>query len=182
MNNLYDNCCILFDIEGMYYSANNSIKSSKVDYKKVYDKILNYKIRGRQRKISIAIAYIICSEENNQSLFKKFLNDLGVVVKEKIVKRYDDNINWNSQMIIDAIEFINEYNIFALCSCNDDFIPLIKYLKSNRKYIEVYAFENSVSNELISSADKIWYLRKRHLLLPKENSNGTEKFPFRSIK
>jgi len=170
--NLYHRVMIAIDSQNYYCSAINLYKNSKVDYKKLYNKIVNHKLRGIPRKVTKAIAYTVTSEEVDQSNFKKFLNGLGIEVKEKLARRNGNHLyktNWDTEMIVDIIKFRDMYDIIALCSGDGDFVPLVKLLKEEfRKFVEVYAFENSYSEDLKKEATKFWFIRKKHLFLPKE--------------
>ena len=133
---------------------------------------MKHKISGRPRQVTKAIAYIARSSVNNQDAFIKFLKeDLKIEVKEKIAKRYVDHMgkaNWDGQIIVDCIKYMYMYDVICLCSGDGDFAPLAEYLRQNGKHVEVYAFENSFSEELRSFANKVFFLRKRHLLIRKD--------------
>lgn len=105
----------------------------------------------------------------------KFFNRLRKIPKCKVVlckrqKRVDrddqeyfvikgDDIHLSLDMLRDACK--NKYDKAILISGDGDFAQLVNYVKQESKKVEVYAFKELASTDLINQADKYFWIDKK---------------------
>ena len=100
---------------------------------------------------------------------KKYLQSLkkiGFKVRSKPIGRVYDNTegkfkhkcNFDVELTIDALDSIDKFEAFLLCSGDGDFTKLIKYLKGKWKKTIVIAPSDRLSHDLEKAANKVIYL------------------------
>ena len=102
----------------------------------------------------------IDAKKRKQNYFK-FLRQHDYKVRHKPVARVYDNTsgqfkhkcNFDVELTIDAIDNIDNYDVFSLVSGDGDFEKLVKYLKSKRKKTIVIAPKDRLSNNLKKAAN-----------------------------
>lgn len=57
------------------------------------------------------------------------------------------------EMVIDAIEHIDSYDIAVLFTGDSDFLALITYLRNKGKKVYVFSSKNNISSELLTGSD-----------------------------
>jgi uncharacterized LabA/DUF88 family protein len=105
------------------------------------------------------------AKKRKQNYFK-FLKQHDYKVKYKPVTRVYDNTsgqfkhkcNFDVELTIDAIDNINDYDVFSLVSGDGDFEKLVKYLKGKRKKTIVIAPKDRLSDNLKKAANTVIYL------------------------
>lgn len=68
---------------------------------------------------------------------------------------------------MDTIRLSTKLDVVVLVTGDGDFIPLVEYLKNHGQYVEVVAFGESASQQLIHEADEFTDLssqRSRYLM------------------
>ncbi len=141
---------IFVDVQNMFYSAKEYF-GGKVDFVK----LLNLAVRDR--KLVVAFAYLITSEEVDQTGFITFLEHLGFRVKTKPLKRRPDGSargDWDMGIAIDSILFAPKLDVVVLVSGDGDFIELVRVLQSMGTLVEVMSFPQNTSDELKRVADR----------------------------
>lgn len=101
-------------------------------------------------------------KKNYFTLLKKF----GFHVRSKTVSRifdiasntYHYKCNFDVELTIDALNDMDNYEEFVLCSGDGDFKELIKYLKGKYKFTTVITFRDRVSHLLLRSANRVEYI------------------------
>lgn len=104
--------------------------------------------------------------KKNKLKYFKFLKRNNYKVRHKPVGRVYDNTsgqfkhkcNFDVELTIDALDGMNNYNVFVLFSGDGDFVKLIKYLKGKRKKTVVIAPSDRLSDNLEKTANQIIYL------------------------
>lgn len=104
-----------------------------------------------------------CKEQKER--FFKNLRRIGYKVCTKPVASLYDNTaggykrkcNFDVEMTIIALDMINEYQEFVLCSGDGDFVKLLKYLKGKHKKTTVISHKDRANWELEKSANRLIY-------------------------
>ena len=88
---------------------------------------------------------------------KKELKRISVIseIGESIVEKG----NMDVEMTIDALHYIDKYNIAILFSGDSDFLALISYLRNSDKKVYVFSSEGSISEELKTGGDGYFDLK-----------------------
>jgi uncharacterized LabA/DUF88 family protein len=102
----------------------------------------------------------IIAKQRKKNYFK-LLRQINYKVRHKPVTRiydktegkYKHKCNFDVELTIDAIDNINNYDIFILVSGDGDFEKLIKYLKGRWKKTVVIAPRDRLSDKLKKSAN-----------------------------
>lgn len=142
---------VFFDIQNLYHSAKN-LYQARVNFKEVL------KTAVANRKLIRAIGYVVKSEtaEGEMSFFEA-LEKIGIELRTKDLQIFPGGMkkaDWDVGMAIDAIRFSSSVDAIVLATGDGDFIPLIEYLRSNGKQIEVISFGRSSSGKLREAADE----------------------------
>lgn len=151
---------VFVDVQNMYYSARYQYHG-KVNFEKLIEKI----IRGR--KMIRAIAYLVQSDEIDQSRFEAILADSGYEVKNKQLRTRPDGsakADWDMGIAIDAIAIGEKVDVVCLVSGDGDFVDLVEMLKGNGVKVEVYSFPSSTAEELKESATEYYPMADDFLL------------------
>ena len=142
---------VFFDIQNLYHSAKN-LYQARVNFKEVL------KTAVANRKLVRAIGYVVKSEtaEGEMSFFEA-LEKIGIELRTKDLQIFPGGMkkaDWDVGMAVDAIRFSPSVDAIVLATGDGDFIPLIEYLRSNGKQIEVISFGRSSSSKLKEVADE----------------------------
>lgn len=169
---------ILVDVQNLFYSA-KCLLQSKIDYSKLITGL------AEDRTITRAIAYVIQRQDNSQAAFVDTLSRVGfdVVIKETKNKNklngeiIQSKSNYNLLLVLDAVELSNKVDSIIIASSDNEFIPLIKYLKSHGCRVSIAAFE--FSHELQIAADECFYIPEEWTFIDtkfKESINPIQDF------
>ncbi|MCD6087355.1 MAG: NYN domain-containing protein [Candidatus Hydrothermae bacterium] len=141
---------IFVDVQNMFYSAKEYF-GGKVDFEKLLAQAV------RDRTLVVAFAYLITSEEVDQSGFISVLEHLGFNVKAKPLKRRPDGSargDWDMGIAIDSILFAPKLDVVVLVSGDGDFTELVRVLQAQGTTVEVMSFPQNTSDELKKVADR----------------------------
>jgi len=100
--------------------------------------------------------------KRSKKRYFQFLRNLDMTVRSKPVGRVYDNTegkfkhkcNFDVELTIDALDKIDFYNDFILCSGDGDFERLVKYLKAHYKKTIVIAPSRRFSTNLWKAASR----------------------------
>ncbi|MBI2437083.1 MAG: NYN domain-containing protein [Candidatus Magasanikbacteria bacterium] len=140
---------VFIDVQNMYYSGKN-LFTKKVNF----GNIVKESVAGR--KLIRAIAYVVRTESKEEQPFFEALYNLGIETREKDLQVYASGFkkaDWDVGLAVDAIRLASSLDAIVIVSGDGDYLPLIEYLKSMGKQVEVVAFGETTSNKLIESAD-----------------------------
>lgn len=139
---------VFIDIENLYYSGKNLFKA-RVNFKQILKDAVG------DRKLIRAIAYVIRTEGGEEKVFFDALTRLGIETKVKDIQIYNGfkKADWDVGITVDAIKISPSLDVVLLLSGDGDFVPLVEYLKSRGKQVEVVAFSKSTSSKLKEAAD-----------------------------
>lgn len=158
--NKHQRVAVFVDVQNMYYSAKYQY-NGKVNF----DKLLDETVRGR--RLIRAIAYLVQTEDIDQSKFEDFLYSLGYEVKNKQLRTRPDGSakgDWDMGIAIDAIAVGERVDTVCLVSGDGDFVDLVEMLKGNGVRVEVYSFPTSTADELKESATEYYGMAENYLL------------------
>ena len=141
---------VFIDVQNMYYSAKN-LHGKKVSFGNIVKEAVG------DRKLIRAIAYVVRTETNEEQPFFEALYNLGIETREKDLKIFNTGTkkaDWDVGLAVDAIRLSSSLDAIVLVSGDGDYVPLVEYLqKSAGKAVEVVAFGETTSSELVNEAD-----------------------------
>jgi len=170
---------VFIDVQNMYYSAKNLFKQ-KVNFGTIVEDAV------AERKLIRAIAYVVRTETQDEQPFFDALYNLGIETREKDLQVYASGFkkaDWDVGLAVDAIRLASSLDAIVIVSGDGDYLPLVEYLQSMGKQVEVVAFEKTASSKLLDQSDDFINLSEhaeRYLISEKGNSFETPKK--RSIK
>ena len=146
---------VLIDVQNLYHSARN-LYESKVNF----GAILKTAIAGR--KFIRAFAYVVRTKTGEEKPFFEALTKLGIETRVRDLQEFyggAKKADWDVGIVIDAIRTAPSVDVVVLGSGDGDFIPLVEYLKSRGKRVEIIAFGKTTSSKLKEVADEFIDLR-----------------------
>ncbi len=101
--------------------------------------------------------------DDKHKFFTFLKKGLGFEVRKKELKRISvasehgesvmEKGNMDVEMTIDALHYMDKYNVAVLFTGDSDFLALVTYLRNHGKRIFVFSSKNNVSQELRTGAD-----------------------------
>lgn len=140
---------VFIDVQNLYYSAKN-IYGKKVNF----GNIVTESVAGR--KLIRAIAYVVRTETKEEQPFFEALYNMGIETREKDLQIYQSGLkkaDWDVGLAVDAIRFAPSLDAIVIVSGDGDYLPLVEYLQSAGKQVEVAAFGETTSSRLVDRAD-----------------------------
>ncbi|PIR47529.1 hypothetical protein COV06_03105 [Candidatus Uhrbacteria bacterium CG10_big_fil_rev_8_21_14_0_10_50_16] len=157
---------VFIDVQNLYYSARN-LYNRKVNFGNIVKKAVG------ARQLIRATAYVVSTKTGENQPFFDALNNLGIETKEKELMEYDGGqkkADWDVGITVDAISSAPDLDVIILVSGDGDYMPLIDYLHSRGKFVEVAAFRETTSSRLIEKVGSSNYINlsenKRSFLIP----------------
>ena len=150
---------IFVDVQNLYYSAKN-LYGRKVNF----GEVLKTAVAGR--KLIRAIAYVVKAQNIDEQKFFEALDNQGFEVKMKDLQIFyggHKKGDWDVGIVIDIIRLSPKLDVVVLVTGDGDFIPLVEYLKNHGQYVEVVAFGESASSQLVSEADEFTDLSRQRI-------------------
>ncbi|MCZ6793596.1 MAG: NYN domain-containing protein [Planctomycetota bacterium] len=92
--------------------------------------------------------------------YKRTFHESGIELIEIPRKAYSGKNSADIRMVVDAMDLCyakDHINLFAICSGDSDFSPLVAKLKENDKYVLGLGVRNSCSNLLVDNCDEFVY-------------------------
>lgn len=166
---------VFIDVQNLYYSARN-LFNRKVNFGNIVKKSVG------NRQLIRATAYVVSTKTGENQAFFDALYNLGIETKEKELMEYDSGqkkADWDVGITVDAIASAPDLDVIVLVSGDGDYIPLVEYLQSRGKFVEVMSFRETTSGRLIEAIGDGNYINlsasKRSFLIPKgRNGSGTK--------
>ena len=140
---------VFIDVQNMYYSAKN-LYGQKVNF----GNIVKEGVAGR--KLIRAIAYVVKTESKEEQPFFEALYNLGIETREKDLQVFSTGMkkaDWDVGLTVDAIRLASSLDAIVIVSGDGDYLPLVEYLQSMGKQVEVVAFGDTSSSKLIEAVD-----------------------------
>lgn len=142
---------IFIDTQNLYHTAKNLYKK-KVNFSAVVKDAL----AGRQ--LIRAIAYVITTENGDETDFLEALAKAGIETKAKDLQIFFDGskkADWDIGLAIDAVSMAPRLDAIVIVSGDGDFVPLCHFLRYHHGVqVEVMTFGKSASLSLKEVADE----------------------------
>lgn len=141
---------IFVDSQNLYYSARMGY-AAKVNYEKLL------KLITENRNMIKAYAYIVQAPDGDVKPFATSLERIGYIVKIKDVRTRSDGsakANWDMGMALDILGILDRVDTIILASGDGDFVPLVDFIKTKNKRVEIFAFAENTAYDLKEKADK----------------------------
>lgn len=141
---------IFVDSQNLYYSARMGY-AAKVNYEKLL------KLITENRNLIKAYAYIVQAPDGDVKPFATSLERIGYIVKIKDVRTRSDGsakANWDMGMALDILGILDRVDTIVLASGDGDFVPLVDFIKTKNKRVEIFAFAENTAYDLKEKADK----------------------------
>ncbi len=141
---------LFVDAQNLYYSARMGF-AAKVNYEKLLKLIVE------NRTLIRAYAYIVQPPDGDVKPFAMSLEHIGYIVKIKDVRTRSDGsakANWDMGMALDILGILDRVDTIVLASGDGDFVPLVDFIKTKSKRVEVFAFAENTAYDLKEKADK----------------------------
>ncbi|MEK7623415.1 MAG: NYN domain-containing protein [Patescibacteria group bacterium] len=142
---------VFIDVQNLYYSAKN-LFGKKVNF----GNIVKEAVAGR--KLIRAIAYVVRTETKEEQPFFEALYNLGIETREKDLQIFQTGMkkaDWDVGLAVDAIRLAPSLDAIVIVSGDGDYLPLVEYLQSIGKQVEVAAFGETTSSKLADHADDV---------------------------
>lgn len=142
---------VFIDVQNMYYSARN-LHNKKVNF----GNIVKESVAGR--KLIRAIAYVVRTETKEEAPFFEALYNLGIETREKDLQIFQSGLkkaDWDVGLAVDAIRLAPSLDAIVIVSGDGDYLPLVEYLQSMGKQVEIAAFGETTSSKLSDQADDV---------------------------
>jgi len=152
---------IFVDVQNMYYSARH-LYNAKVNF----EAILKRAVSGR--KLIRAIAYVIRTEDKEDSTFFDALENIGYEVKSKKLQVFYSGHkkgDWDVGIAMDIMKLASKLDVVVLLSGDGDFQELLEHAAALGCRTEVIAFGKSASIKLKEEADLFIDLDKEKKVL-----------------
>lgn len=156
---------VFIDTQNMYYSGRH-VHGQKVNFGNIVEDAVG------GRRLIRAIAYVVRTKTAEERPFFDALEKVGIELREKELMEYASGVkkaDWDVGLAVDAIRMIDMLDVVVLASGDGDFIPLVEYLKSRGRIVEVMAFRETTSSKLVEAADDYTNLSddgRRYLIGP----------------
>lgn len=141
---------VFIDAQNMYHSA-RSLFSSRVNFKE----ILKTAVSGRA--LIRAFGYVIKTKTGEEKAFFEALVNLGIETRIKELQEFfggAKKADWDVGLALDAVRAGEIVDTIVIVSGDGDFVPLVEYLRSRGRRVEVMAFGRSTSLKLKEAADE----------------------------
>ena len=147
---------LFVDTQNLYYSARDNY-DAHVDY----ERLLDVAVRGR--RLSHASAYVVEREGDATAYgFVTKLSAIGYRVHRRPVKvhRADEQGrvvlegDWDMGIAADMVAAWSHLDVLVLASGDGDFVPMVRLAQRQGLRVEVVAFRETTSQELIDAVDR----------------------------
>ncbi|QOL26248.1 NYN domain-containing protein [Thalassotalea sp. LPB0316] len=154
------NTAIFVDVQNIYYTTRQAFGRS-FNYRQFWQDV------AHTHDISLANAYAIAHQDDQQHKFQKALSHIGFTVKTKpYIQRKDGSAkgDWDVGITLDVFEHASEVEEVILLSGDGDFDLLLKRIKEKFKVkTTVYGVEGLTAASLINAADNFIAIDQRLL-------------------
>jgi uncharacterized LabA/DUF88 family protein len=164
---------VFIDTQNMYYSARNLFKR-KVNFKNIVDDA----VAGR--KLIRAIAYVVSTEGGEEKPFFEALKKAGIQTRAKNLMIYlsgAKKADWDVGLAIDVVQMLDTLDVVVLVTGDGDFQPLVNYVQSRGRMVELMSFRETTSSSLIEMVQNYTDLsanKRKYLIGPKIGGEQTQ--------
>jgi len=136
---------IFVDVQNVYHSAKH-LYQSRVNFQTLFSSL------SARRPVVRAFAYVVKSDTvPGEESFFEALKAAGFELRSKELQVFSDGskkADWDVGIAIDTVRLAHAVDTIILVTGDGDFIPLIEYLRSLGKRVEVAAFSRATSGKL----------------------------------
>lgn len=140
---------VFIDAQNLYHSS-RKLFNRRVNFAAVLNEAAN------DRDVVRALAYLVTTEEGDESAFLEALHKAGIETRLKDLQIFSNGAkkaDWDVGLAVDAIALADKVDCIVLVTGDGDFIPLVEYLRMHGIKVELVSFAASTSNKLIESVD-----------------------------
>jgi uncharacterized LabA/DUF88 family protein len=147
---------LFVDTQNLYYGARDNF-DRHVDYRKLMQ------LTAAGRRLAHATSYVVEREGDSTAFgFVTKLSVLGYRVRRRKVRVHRQNEegrvvmegDWDMGIVADIVRSWDHLDVLALASGDADFVPILEVAQERGLRVEVFAFKESVGQELVDLADK----------------------------
>ena len=135
---------VFIDTQNLYHSAKHLYKS-RVNFAKVLEEAVG------GRTLVRAVAYVISTENGEESAFFDALQKIGIETKVKDLQIFyggAKKADWDVGLAIDAVTMAPKLDAVVLATGDGDFVPLVEYLRVHEGcQVEGMSFARSSSSK-----------------------------------
>lgn len=157
---------VFIDTQNMYYTARH-VHGRKVSFGNIVADAVD------DGHLVRSMAYVVRTKTGDESPFLDALQKLGIELREKDLMEYDSGhkkADWDVGLTVDVIKMLDMLDVVVLISGDGDYIPLVEYIQSRGRTVEVMSFRESTSSKLVEAVDLYTNLsdsKRRYLIGPK---------------
>ncbi len=160
---------VFIDVQNVYYAARQL--KGKLDF----DALLHAVVRDR--RLIQARAYVVESQEIDQSGFIAMLQQRNIEVRRKTLKiRSDGSMkgDWDMEMALEILDEVPRLDVVVLVSGDGDFTSLVNRVKGMGPRVEVAAFPRNTAKSLLEAADEFQPLDRKFMIRTPDASAARE--------
>lgn len=150
---------VFIDVQNVYYGARQL--KGKLDFVALLEAVV------RDRRMILANAYVVESQEIDQSGFIAMLQQRAIEVRRKTLKiRSDGSMkgDWDMEMALDILDAAPRLDVIVLVSGDGDFTSLVNRVKGMGPRVEVAAFPRNTAKSLLEAADLFQPLDRKFMI------------------
>ncbi|HXV75196.1 MAG TPA: NYN domain-containing protein [Candidatus Polarisedimenticolaceae bacterium] len=154
-----DRVGVFIDVQNMYYGARQL--KGKLDFDALRQAAV------RDRRLIQAVAYVVESNEIDQSGFIKLLEQRAIEVRRKTLQvRADGSMkgDWDMELALDILDAAPDLDVVVLVSGDGDFTSLVKHVKTMGPRVEVIGFPRTTAKSLVGAADHFQPLDRKFMI------------------
>lgn len=167
---------VFIDTQNMYYSARNLFKR-KVNFKNIVADAV------AERKLIRAISYVVSTESGENEPFFEALQKAGIETRRKPLMEYasgQKKADWDVGLAIDVVQMLDTLDVVVLVSGDGDFQPLVEYIQSRGRMVELMGFGQTTSTkmtEMVHAYTDLSSNKRRYLIGPKLGGSSARTKP-----
>jgi uncharacterized LabA/DUF88 family protein len=161
---------VFIDVQNMYYGAR------KLKGKLDFDALMQAAVR--ERRLIQATAYVVESNEIDQSGFIAILQKRAIDVRRKTLRvRADGSMkgDWDMELAFDVLDAANGLDVVVLVSGDGDFTSLAQRVKRMGPRVEVMGFPRNTAKSLLEAADQFQPLNRKFMIYTDRAKNAAAK-------
>ncbi|KKR57137.1 MAG: hypothetical protein UU08_C0017G0002 [Candidatus Uhrbacteria bacterium GW2011_GWE2_40_58] len=140
---------IFIDTQNMYHSARHLFKR-RVNFQNIFTDAI------ADRKIIRAIAYVIRTKTEEEQPFFEALTKIGIELQEKELIEFFSGAkkaDWDVGLAIDVVRMVDMLDVIVLVTGDGDFCPLVEYVQSRGRIVELISFKETTNAKLLETVD-----------------------------
>jgi len=177
-----NNYFMVVDVQNLWYSCRHVYGPDfRVDFKGLLDFTLDHVLQGVDPVLN-ATAYLVVSSNHDQTNFINALRQLEFNIKKRSFyynkSKPGPGVSWNVGITADAFVQADSYDKIILVSGDGDFTYLAEPLRELGKEVIILAFEDSLSKQLSTAANEVFYIGRDSVYSPKQRFSTGQRDQF----